>query len=78
MVLYRFDFYMITDLYVYTICQQFIRYEISFERVCPMTYNLHDYDIFYTYLVNDQYYFILFNNELKYCNIDIYLNNIYK
>jgi len=36
--LYWFDFYMITDLYVYTICQQFIRFEISFERVCPMTY----------------------------------------
>lgn len=27
-------------------------------------------------IVNDQYYFILLNNELRYYNIDIYLNNI--
>jgi len=34
--------------------------------------------IFFLYIfpVYDQYNFILLNNELKYYNIDIYLNNI--
>jgi len=42
-----------------------------------MSYDLHDYSIFfYMFPVYDRYNFILLNNELKYYNIDIYLNNI--
>lgn len=42
-----------------------------------MSYDLHDYNIFfYMFPVYDRYNFILLNNELKYYNIDIYLNNI--